>query len=44
MEEQVAVQGEQVPEAVEQMLLELVLQLQEGVEGALPALQLEPNT
>ena len=34
-------QGEQVPEAVEEMLLELVLQRQEGVEGAVPALQLE---
>ena len=36
----IALQSEQVPEAVEEMLLELVLQRQQGVEGAVPALQL----
>ena len=41
MEDQITLQSEQVPEAVEEMLLELVLQRQQGVEGAVPALQLE---
>ena len=41
VEDQIALQSEQVPEAVEEMLLEFVLQRQQGVEGAVPALQLE---